>query len=135
MSPSTAGSFLVATPVIGSPPFARSVVLVLEHDDSGAIGIILNARTQLLVKDHIEPLADLATPPASVFLGGPVSTETAITLGQSGTADFLRPTPLGNIGILDPENIPEDLTKMTLKISLKPGLHSFPYFAQTAGLG
>lgn len=110
MADQIAGRFLVATPLIGSPPFARAVVLMLEHDESGSVGVILNAKTQLLVAEHLPLLADAVSPPASVFLGGPVSTDTAVTLGASGTADFLRPTPLGNIGILDPEELPDDLS-------------------------
>lgn len=110
MTDSVAGSFLVATPLIGAPPFARAVILMLEHDDSGAVGIVLNAKTQLLVTEHLPMLTDRVSPPASVFLGGPVATDTAVTLGVSGTADFLRPTPLGNIGIVDPEGLPDDLS-------------------------
>ena len=112
MNDSIAGSFLVATPVIGAPPFARSVVLMLEHDESGAVGLILNARTQLSVQEHIPFLAERVSDPGAVFLGGPVSTETAVSLGQSGTAEFLRPTPFANIGILDPEQLPDDLTDL-----------------------
>jgi putative transcriptional regulator len=104
-----AGHFLVATPVIGSPPFARSVVLMLEHDEEGAVGLILNAATVIPVSDHLPEIADLVTDPATIFVGGPVATDTAVLLGRSGTADFLRPTPLGNIGLVDVDGLPPDL--------------------------
>jgi len=103
------GRFLVATPVIATPPFARSVVLMLEHDDTGAVGLILNAETAIPVADHLPELADLVSDPPTVFIGGPVGSDTAIILGRSGTADFLRPSPLGNVGILDVDGLPPDL--------------------------
>jgi putative transcriptional regulator len=105
----TAGSFLVATPVIASPPFARAVLLMLEHDDSGAVGVILNAATVIPVGEHLPEIVDLVVDPQTVFVGGPVSADTAILLGRSGTADFLRPTVLGNIGLLEVDGIPDDL--------------------------
>lgn len=105
----TAGSFLIATPVIASPPFARSVILMLEHDDSGAVGLMLNAATAIPVSDHLPEIAHILVDPPTVFVGGPVASDTAILLGRSGTADFLRPSALGNIGLLDVDGIPSDL--------------------------
>lgn len=109
MTDSVAGSFLVATPLVGGPPFWKSVVLILEHDDSGAIGLILNAPTDAAVIDHL-PLenADI-TESDTIHVGGPVSTDTAIVVVQSPTAAFVRPSPLGDIGIADPDALPPDI--------------------------
>ncbi len=101
MSDSFAGQFLVATPLISTPPFARTVVLLLEHDESGAIGLILNDPTDLLAEDHIVGVEGHLTQPAQVFLGGPVSTETAVSLGRGRGIEFLRPSALPSIGIVD----------------------------------
>jgi putative transcriptional regulator len=98
-----AGQFLVATPIISTPPFARSVVLMLEHDDSGAIGLVLNNPTDLLVSEHIPGIADQLSAPDKVFLGGPVSSDTAVTLGMGNGIEFLRPSALPGIGIVDIE--------------------------------
>lgn len=96
-----AGQFLVATPIITMPPFARSVVLMLEHDDTGAIGLVLNNPTDLLVSDHIPAIGHEVSSPPEVFLGGPVSTDTAVTLGMGHGISFLRPSALPGIGIVD----------------------------------
>jgi len=106
---STAGSFLVATPLVGGVPFDRAVVLILEHDQGGAVGLVLNAATDIPVQDHLPDLARVVSPPSTIHIGGPVETETAIVLAKSGTASFLRPTELANIGIIDPANLPDDL--------------------------
>ncbi|MGB9011429.1 MAG: YqgE/AlgH family protein, partial [Aeromicrobium sp.] len=36
------GRLLIATPAIDTGPFVRSVVFVLDHDDNGALGVIVN---------------------------------------------------------------------------------------------
>ena len=112
MTSSTEGMLLVATPVIAMPPFARSVVLMLEHDESGAVGVILNSETVVPVGEHLPELADLVTPPAAVYLGGPVATDTAILLGRSATGRFLRPPTKDGIGIVDVDGLPADLTDL-----------------------
>jgi putative transcriptional regulator len=77
------GTLLVATPMLGDPNFERTVVLLLEHNDEGAVGVVLNRPTSL---DFIEPLSawsDLAAHPPVVFAGGPVGSGSAIGLGRS----------------------------------------------------
>src|SRR5690348_14924829 len=45
------GQLLVATTQLLDPNFARTVVLILEHNDEGAVGVILNRPTQARVTD------------------------------------------------------------------------------------
>lgn len=109
-----AGQFLVATPLIATPPFSRTVVLLLEHDDSGAIGLILNDPTDLPAEDHVPDIASYLTDPRRVFLGGPVSTDTAISLGHGKGIEFLRPSALPGIGIVDLEQPLEGIDALRL---------------------
>jgi putative transcriptional regulator len=44
-----AGRLLVAEPLLGDPNFERSVVLMVEHSTEGALGIVLNLPTEVLV--------------------------------------------------------------------------------------
>jgi putative transcriptional regulator len=98
-----AGQFLVATPIIGSVPFERSVIFLLEHDESGTIGVVINRPTDLLVEEHLAGYGDMLSDPPLVFLGGPVSSDTAVALGRGTAVDFLRPSALPGIGIVDIE--------------------------------
>jgi len=109
-----AGQFLVATPIIHSPPFARSVVFLLEHDESGAIGVVINSPTNLLVEDHLPGLDEFLSDPPHVFLGGPVSTDTAIALGQGSGIEFVRPSGLPAIGIVDVEHPAPELDSLRI---------------------
>ncbi len=40
--PSLAGEFLIAAPSMGDPRFERAVILIVQDDQNGALGIVLN---------------------------------------------------------------------------------------------
>lgn len=109
-----AGQFLVATPLISTPPFARSVILLLEHDDTGAIGVILNHDSGLPLIDVLPDAAARVVDPPNVFVGGPVSTETALGLARAPVGSFLRPAALSTIGLVDPTEPPEGVTALRI---------------------
>lgn len=84
MSESVAGTLLVASPVLIDPNFFRTVVLVLQHDEEGAVGVILNRPSASQVSDHLAEWAVVACEPPVVFVGGPVEPAVAICLASSG---------------------------------------------------
>ena len=90
---SAKGRLLVATPQLTDPNFTRTVVLVLEHDQPGAVGVVLNRPLHVEVGEILDPWSELAgaATPAVVFSGGPVSPDAVIGLA--------RPVP----GIADPQ--------------------------------
>lgn len=98
---STAGKVLVATPLILGAPFERSVVVMLEHDETGAVGVVANLPTEIPVHEVLPDLAVQIHPPAVVFIGGPVATDTAVIVGRSPTGPFVMSAPSGDVGILD----------------------------------
>lgn len=74
------GRLLVASPGLADPNFARTVVLVLEHGDDGALGVTLNRPSTLAVADALPDWAGAVDPPAQVFAGGPVGDGAVIGL-------------------------------------------------------
>lgn len=72
------GALLVATPLLLDPNFARSVVLVLRHDDDGTFGVVLDRPTTIPVGDFLPDWHDVASLPPVVFHGGPVEPEVGI---------------------------------------------------------
>lgn len=109
---SLTGRLLVATPALADPNFDRAVVLLLDHDDEGSLGVVLNRPTLVGVGDVLESWAELAGRPQVVFQGGPVSLDSALALavvpGESGTADPLGWRRVhGAIGLVDLEAPPE----------------------------
>jgi putative transcriptional regulator len=81
MEDSLRGQLLVASPMLFDPNFARSVVLITEHDEDGAMGIVLNRPSEALVTDVVPDLAGIAGD-EPVFVGGPVQSEALVVLGE-----------------------------------------------------
>jgi putative transcriptional regulator len=96
------GQLLVATPALQEPTFARTVILLLEHSPGdGALGVVVNRPTAVAVTDVVGAVGDLATEPAVLFEGGPVSQTTAIGLGAAA-AGALEDAPAGLAPVAPP---------------------------------
>jgi putative transcriptional regulator len=103
VSVSHAGRLLVATPAIGDPNFERTVILLLDHDDDGALGLVLNRPSDLEAAEVLPGWSDLAAQPGVVFSGGPVEREGIIGLGRRTEPDPAAPFQItvGTVGVLD----------------------------------
>ncbi|MET9801319.1 YqgE/AlgH family protein [Streptomyces sp. NPDC006368] len=125
---SLTGRLLVATPALADPNFDRAVVLLLDHDDEGSLGVVLNRPTPVDVGDILESWAPLAGEPGVVFQGGPVSLDAALGLavipGDEGPLGWRR--VYGAIGLVDLETPPE---------LIAAALGSLRIFAGYAGWG
>jgi putative transcriptional regulator len=97
------GQLLVAGGGLMDPNFRRSVVLVAEHNEEGAVGVVLNRPTPARVREVAPPLAPLVPEDALLFLGGPVRPEGAVVIAEfedPAAADLLV---TGSIGFLTGE--------------------------------
>ncbi len=105
------GMLLVASPILSDSNFFRSVVLLLDHDDDGSVGVVLDRPLELEVRDHIPVWSDYLAPPMLVFDGGPVQPETAIGVawrpGIEAAAAW-QPTVDG-VGFIDVSLDPDDV--------------------------
>ncbi len=82
---SFAGKLLVSTPRLEDPNFYRTVVLMLQHDSDGTLGVVLNRPTDERVADHLPDWAGAAADPGLVHIGGPV--EPAVAIGLAITTE------------------------------------------------
>ena len=107
MDQSYAGMLLVATPRLYDPNFYRTVVLLIQHDDDGSVGVVLNRETTHLVSDHLPEWSDRAARPGFVHYGGPVDPEVAIGVmaGAAGEA-----TGVPGLSIVDLGETPDTRT-------------------------
>jgi putative transcriptional regulator len=98
------GALLVATPALLDPNFAATVVLLLDADEQGALGVVLNRPSPVLVDDVLAGWSEVVTEPEVLFVGGPVSPEGAIAVGLLDDPDDepvgFRPVT-GRLGVLD----------------------------------
>ena len=97
------GRLLVATPALLDPNFRQTVVLVLEHNEDEALGLVLNRPGGVEVAEPLPEWADLSGTPPVVFVGGPVQPEAALGLGRirEGIEGVEPRLVVGRVGIVD----------------------------------
>src|SRR5213596_2540549 len=76
------GKLLVASPALLDPNFFRTVVLITEHNEDGAMGIVLNRPSEALVGQIVPELAEVAGDGAPLYVGGPVQPEALVLLAE-----------------------------------------------------
>jgi putative transcriptional regulator len=106
------GHLLIAGPGLVDPNFWRTVVLVGEHSDDGALGVVLNRSSETSVEEAVPELAVLADSMGAVHVGGPVQPSAVVVL-----ADFVEPEDAGtlvldSVGFLPSEVEPESLGEL-----------------------
>jgi putative transcriptional regulator len=81
------GSLLIAGPQLLDPNFRRTVVLVADHGDEGAMGVILNRPSGMTVADAAPDLEPLVGAESPIFAGGPVQPTSGVVLAEVTEAD------------------------------------------------
>lgn len=116
--PSLRGRLLVAAPRLIDPNFFRTAVLIIDHGDHGAAGLVLNRPTNVRTGGTIPRWDRLAALPAVIFVGGPVQRDSAIALAKVGPEATLpdwRPI-VDTVGIvdlrLDPDEVGTDIERL-----------------------
>jgi putative transcriptional regulator len=81
------GHLLVAAPVLSDPNFVRTVILVAEHTDEGALGVVLNRPGEATVGEVVPDLSPLIGEDEIVFTGGPVQEAGVMVLAEFDDPD------------------------------------------------
>lgn len=86
------GQFLIAMPALDDPNFDRTVTYVCEHNDDGALGIIINRPTTMALGEIFAqmdlPADDAALAVQPVLEGGPVQPERGFVIHDDGETEF-----------------------------------------------
>jgi putative transcriptional regulator len=93
------GKLLIAGAGLFDPNFRRTVVLIGEHNDEGALGLIINRPTEVRVDDAAPPLAAVAGD-GRLFAGGPVQSQAAVVLAEFRYPDAAGLLVFDSIGFL-----------------------------------
>lgn len=102
---------LIASPALVDPNFYRTVILLLEFDPEGAVGVVLDRPLEVDVDEHVPAWGEYLAPPHRVFEGGPVQRETAIGVAfrpAATASESWRPV-LGGVGLVDVSKDPADV--------------------------
>lgn len=108
-----AGRLLVAAPAMADPNFARTVVFLLDHDEEGTLGLVVNRPSQVPVGAVLPPWDGRTTGTDVLFTGGPVADDSALAIGLlDGPFDGPEPEGFrrvsGPFGLVDLDLDPED---------------------------
>lgn len=107
-----ADQLLIAKPDMGDPNFARTVIHLIEHDENGALGVVLNRPMTIPVSEHFEQLAERVSYPAMFFEGGPVASGSVVAIGSNG---------LGAVELVDLDTITKGSTPLPDQLRLFAG--------------
>lgn len=109
-----AGTLLLANTDLLEPTFRRSVIYIVEHNDGGTLGVVLNRPSETAVYNVLPRWAKLAAKPKTMFIGGPVKRDAALCLAtlragvESAGVPGLRHVQ-GRVVMVDLDTDPEPL--------------------------
>jgi len=106
------GQLLIAGPGLIDPNFRRTVVLVGEHSEEGALGVILNRASESTVDEAVPELTTLVAGLDTIHVGGPVQPSAIVVLAEFGQPDRAGSLVLGSVGFLPSEVDPDELGEL-----------------------
>jgi putative transcriptional regulator len=101
--------FLIAMPHMDDPSFAQALIYLIDHNDQGAMGLIINQLSGLNLADILGQLRPEDTPPEhchnlQIMSGGPVQTDRGFVLHPPGY-DFQATLDLGELGLTTSQDV------------------------------
>jgi putative transcriptional regulator len=121
MTASLRGQLLVASPALIDPNFRRTVVLVVAHDEDGAVGLVLNRPTETEVADAVPELSELVESGAVVSIGGPVQTEAVVVLAEWDDVDEAGAVVFDDVGLMGSEADSDSVAPATRRVRVFAG--------------
>jgi putative transcriptional regulator len=107
---SVRGQLLVAGPALLDPNFWRTVVLVVEHNEEGALGLVLNRPSETSVAEAVPQLETLLDPEDHLFIGGPVQPSAVIVLAEFEEATDAALLAFDDVGVLGTSESSDELS-------------------------
>jgi putative transcriptional regulator len=121
-----AGTLLLANTDLLEPTFRRSVIYIVEHNDGGTLGVVLNRPSETAVYNVLPQWAKLAAKPKTMFVGGPVKRDSALCLAtlrvgtDLGAVTGLRHVQ-GRIAMVDLDADPDDVAPVVEGLRIYAG--------------
>ena len=97
------GQLLVAAPGLLDPNFSRTVILIGEHGEEGAMGVVLNRRSEVTVDEAVPGLTEIVDGDELVHVGGPVHPQAIVVLGEFDDPERAGVLVFGTVGFLPGE--------------------------------
>jgi putative transcriptional regulator len=97
------GKLLLASPTLADPNFARTVVLIAEHTEDGAMGLVLNRPATTTVAESAPELEELVDAEEPIYIGGPVQPSAVIVLAAFAAPEVAGLLVNDEVGFLSAE--------------------------------
>ena len=105
---SARGQLLIAGPALVDPNFWRTVVLIVEHSEDGAFGLVLNRPSETRVGEAVPEIEELVDPDEQLFIGGPVQPSGVVVLGRFEDPGDGVLLAFANVGVLGAGPSPDE---------------------------
>jgi putative transcriptional regulator len=109
------GHFLIAMPSMADPHFAKSLTFICEHNDQGALGLVVNRPIDMTLQSLFEQLGIEQTEHSMdslpVHFGGPVQTDRGFVLHEPVGRWQSTLAVNGNVGLTTSKDILEAVSK------------------------
>ncbi|MBD84495.1 MAG: YqgE/AlgH family protein [Acidiferrobacteraceae bacterium] len=117
--PSLTNHFLVAMPKLEDPNFFQTVTLICQHDENGALGVVINRPIESLALYDVLSQLDLGAQMSQpeilepVYAGGPVHNELGLVLHE-GLGAWQSTIPVGeHMGLTSSRDVLESMVDGT----------------------
>ncbi|HET9580662.1 MAG TPA: YqgE/AlgH family protein [Gemmatimonadales bacterium] len=106
--------FLIAMPAMSDPNFSRTLTFICEHNERGALGIVVNRPIDVtlaaLLRQVEIPFEDSPLYEQPVFFGGPVQFDHGFVLHRP-VGEWKSTLPVGELGLTTSRDILEAMAK------------------------
>ncbi len=121
-----AGTLLVANTNLFEPTFRRSVIFIVEHNDGGTLGVVLNRASETAVYNVLPQWAKLASKPKTMFIGGPVKRDAALCLATLRAGASIEGVKglrhvAGRLAMVDLDAEPDDIAPLVEGVRIFAG--------------
>ncbi|MBV9771971.1 MAG: YqgE/AlgH family protein [Bryobacterales bacterium] len=125
------GQLLVASRDLGDPNFAKTVILLVHYSsDQGAVGLVVNKRTDVPISKVFHDLTEASGRKDPVYIGGPVELDSVLALLKSASKPEGATRVFGNVYLISSK----DLLKQTLASGAEAtGFHTYVGYAGWQG--
>ena len=108
------GTLLVASTELIEPTFRRTVIYIIEHNDSGSLGVVINRPSDTAVQNVLPQWTNLAARPKALFVGGPVKRDAALCLAVLRVGSDIEDVPGlrrvdGRVAMVDLDSDPAEI--------------------------
>jgi putative transcriptional regulator len=105
------GRLLISGAGLFDPNFRHTVVLLAEHDEAGAFGVVLNRPLGITVAEAASELAEIVAAGDQLFSGGPVEPARAMIVAEFEHHGLVTQPLVGSIGLLAAGEAPPGLVR------------------------